>query len=128
MSTLSIIASACGSFEDFVVEADPNKVNESSHCCLMDYIAEWIISGHGVKACAGDFQTYLIAVIGIIEQWMTHPNILRFVPEDSVDPNVIPRHVASIWRDYRPGDGAKHYALDQYWFTQQVFDYCHPQQ
>lgn len=110
-----------GSFQRWVEKTPPEELGEARfHRCLMDYIEAWVTSGEGIRACASDYQTYLTAVIVIIQMWTRDPSVLQHLTDDEV-PVVTPRHVDSIL-----GSAGMPNGLDPYWFARQVFNFCHP--
>lgn len=124
MSSEFVVYEVHTSFENFCVETPPEKLGESrGHTCLMDYIRAWIHSGEGIRTCAGDYQTYLLTVIAIIEQWTREPSVLRYLTDEE-EPEAIERRVSSIFGD----DGPRHIALDEHWFAKCAFWYLHPRE
>src|SRR5882672_5285803 len=80
MSSDSIATMALGSFTEFVMELPPVKLATKEETSLAGYIHAWVRSGHGVRACLADFQTYLTALPVIIDHWMRDPEVLDYVP------------------------------------------------
>ncbi len=118
MSTVFFERFVCVSFENFVVELPPEKLGDRSDRCLMDYVQAWVESGEGIRDCAGNFETYLLAVIAIINLWTERPEVLTYVPEDETSEN-IQRNVSSIF------GGNGRFALDRHWFAQLAFAQRH---
>ncbi|MFM9590283.1 hypothetical protein ACKI1J_14395 [Streptomyces scabiei] len=96
---------------------------------FMDCIAAWVKSGHGVRACAGDFQAYLMAITVLTAAW--HSNLAMF-DDEPVFPFVegkyaSQRPVSHSRREYscsahKASYGWEHEAFSQQWFAVQVFE------
>jgi hypothetical protein len=74
------------SFEDFINENNPQDLPLEWHQTLADYIRSWVLSGRGVRVCQGDYQTFTLAIIAIIEQWLTMPDMLDLLYNEEDDP------------------------------------------
>ncbi len=125
MSSSRAAIAAKNDFETFLEEIPPEKLDQifAKSPCLADLIAAWLRSDCGVRACHGDFETYLVAIIGIIDSWLRDPAILGHVVEQDEQGNqgAVLRRVSSIFGD----EGFRHRTLDRYFFASQVFDSLH---
>jgi hypothetical protein len=125
MSTESITSVAVASFCHFVRERPSSKFAGRELECLAGYIHAWVASGSGVRDCQADFQTYLVAVIGIIDHWHQKPTVLNYEPSEPVEsePPKISRRVDRIFVD---DNAAVPAILDPHFFQGQVFATLHP--
>ena len=53
------------------------KVN-CQELTLGNFIVTWLRDGDGVEACCANFETYLIGVVAIIEDWRHDPELLHY--------------------------------------------------
>jgi hypothetical protein len=105
------------SFSDFVTETPNDKLGIAREPdCLADFIESWVFHGVGIRACVGDFQTFTIAVLAIVDEWMKRPYMLDYVPESDDEP-IVERRVESFL-DER---GFRHRALDPHFFARCVY-------
>lgn len=117
MSNEWIAADATSSFSEFVVRVTNDELGiPGGPKCLADFIQAWIEHGYGVHCSQGDFQTYTIAVLAIVDEWIKHPHVLDYVPKDEDGP-IIERRVETFLGEH----GFRHRALDPYYFAQCVY-------
>jgi hypothetical protein len=130
MSAGSIAARAYDSFFKWCSETSPSaSSHDEERSCLADYIRDWVESGIGVRACLGDFQTFLIATTSIIDRWhkQIDDGLLDYAPAPDDDPealineDIIERRVERIL----PFGYSVHEILDLDWFTECVFNELH---
>ncbi|GAB3174070.1 hypothetical protein GCM10027059_45810 [Myceligenerans halotolerans] len=118
MSSSSIIRDVAGTS---FVQWCHHISGPAEHSCLMDYVFEWLESGDGIRACNGDWSTYLTALVGIVSKWHTRPGVTDYVDPDSGQ--LLQRRVSAIFDEL---DGHNHPALDRYQFEQMCFEYKYP--
>jgi hypothetical protein len=141
MSLDFIVGRVNDSFDSFITDRGPKGLSamRQQWCgckgfSLMDCIAAWVESGHGVRACAGDFQTYLIAIIMDTDAWhreadlFVNEPVYPFVEGEyaSLRPASLDRREHSCSSHADDNDLA-HRAYSQSWFATQVFDRLHPE-
>lgn len=129
MSADSIFRYTQNQFHEFVVRTPTSDlIVDFSHCredpsSLADYIQAWLASGHGVRACQGNFERFLIAFAGIIDEWLRHPDgfldYLEEVGDDDIRSH--PRSVSKLFRD----EDAERRALDRDFFDRCAFATLH---
>lgn len=71
--------------------------DEISTACLADVIRTWVWSGEGVRVCHGDYQTFLVAVIAIINDWHTHEDLLDYHDRSDEKPGLTERRTSKIF-------------------------------
>jgi hypothetical protein len=130
MSTESIQSIAVSSFYSFVQDTPSSAFAERDLQSLAGYIAKWVRAGHGVHDCQGDFQTFLIAVISIIDCWHREPGLLDYAPQDEESTRGIPpvqehRTVDRIF--YTDGETDDPAILDPHFYQGQVYATLHPE-
>lgn len=118
MSAELIAFHAIMSFRDFAVETPTDRLGVPGPTCLADFIQAWLYHGHGVGVCLGDFQTFTIAFIAIVNAWLKEPSMLDYVPDED-EPVVEERRVDTIFGD----QGYRHRALDPHFFARCTFGY-----
>lgn len=117
MSSRSIAVEAVASFAMWV---GYSKIDSR---CLSDFIYAWVASGEGIRACHGDYPTYLVGVIAIIEAW--HDGRLklnRLTPEDGE----IERQVSKMFDRDDELDDDYDGILDPHWFAHCTFNTLYP--
>jgi hypothetical protein len=131
MSTASIQSIAVSSFYSFVQDTPSSAFAERDLQSLAGYIAKWVRDGHGVHDCQGDFQTFLIAVVSIIDCWHRDPELLDYAPRDqepAPGSNSLAREHRTVDRifqtDGKAGDPA---ILDPHFYQAQVYATLHPE-
>jgi hypothetical protein len=127
MSMKSVSGRAYDSFLRYCRETPPSMMfPDDPHDFLADYIRSWVKSGHGVRACLGDFQTFLMAVTAIIHYWHKEPMTLVYAPED-VDGNVDETKVVerTIHNIFPAGASIVHEIFDPDFFTECAFNELH---
>ena len=126
MSSASVSFTVIDSFRRFLDKTDPSKVPSGKNHCLADFIQAWVDSGHGVRACRGDFQTFLVAVSALTHYWHHDPSVLDYLPSDGdegVDESgVIERRVRFI---FPPGQAVNHVIFDPDFFAGHTFNELH---
>jgi hypothetical protein len=125
MSSAKIITEVESSFRGFceVTSSDQVRtfVGGKKTYCLMDFVQAWIESGVGIRACNGDHHTYLIGLVGIIDEWRQHPSITDYVDLESN--RSVQRRASSVF----DGElGHNHFAFEQFWFEEQAFMHKYP--
>jgi hypothetical protein len=117
MSGVSIADNGISSFHDYTAETSPEELVRHlgyEPACLADFIKAWVQSGEGVRACIGDFQTFLITVIAVIDEWRTDPVLLDYVTDDS---HIIERRPTTIFGER----DLAHDILDPHFFATRKF-------
>jgi len=124
MSTGLIAEDAVESFFGFVYNTPDSALSRRERGCLAGFIQAWIASGEGIRATNGDFQTYLIAVVCIINRWM-QGYLLDYDPRDE-SPRVERRVDKLLW------DGAGFIdrnntisILDPDFYRAELFEFLH---
>lgn len=107
MSVAYVLAEARRSFGDYVIKtptADFPLVGEPTY--LADYIEAWVKSGHAAHASQGNFERYLIGVVGIIDEWIRNPeHVINYIEDLDVDEDAeedvrtVERRVSSLFRE-----------------------------
>lgn len=127
MSVAFVASNAITSFLDYTSKTATTELPLIGEpACLADYIQAWVVSGHGVRACQGNFETYLIAVVAVINEWVQCPdhtlNYVEYVedPPDE-DVRVIERRVSKVFRD----DDPQRLILDRDFFAFWAFRALH---
>lgn len=85
MSGATIADSGMSSFQDYTASTSPESLRRhlgDEPTCLADYIQAWVQCGEGIRWCIGDFQTFLITVIGIVSEWKSDVRLLDYVTSD----------------------------------------------
>jgi|GEM_PF-3361805 hypothetical protein len=119
MSVAFVASNTVTSFLDYTSKTATTELPLAwEPVCLADYIQAWVVSGDGVRACQGNFETYLVAVVAIINEWIEHPdhtlNYVEYVEEPAdEDDRVIERRVSKLFRD----DDQHRFILDRDFFT-----------
>lgn len=132
MSSVSISFRVVWSFRDFLDKTDPSQVPSGKNHCLADFIQAWVESGHGVRACLGDFQTFLIAVSALTHYWHQEPSTLDYLPSsggedgDIDESSVVERRVRYIFPPH--GQAADHVIFDPDFFAAHTFRELHGKQ
>ena len=125
MSSASVSFTVIDSFRRFLDKTDPSKVPSGKNHCLADFIQAWVDSGHGVRACRGDFQTFLVAVSALTHYWHQDSTVLDYLPSDGdgVDESrVVERRVRFI---FPPGQAVNHVIFDPDFFAGHTFIELH---
>lgn len=116
-------------FHLFVVRTPTSDlIVDFCHCredptSLADYIQAWLASGHGVRACQGNFERFLIAFAGIVDEWLRHPDDFLDYLEEIGDDD-IRRHPRSVSKLFRDKDTERR-VLDRDFFDRCVFATLH---
>jgi hypothetical protein len=124
MSAESIASYVTRSFENYAAETPSNDLCMGANpVCVADFIRGWAESGRGVRACQGDFQTFTIAIITIVDKWLNEPGFLDYETEQPNHPETtsIKRHVETIFGNA----GYKHRILDPHFFAACTFQELH---
>jgi hypothetical protein len=128
MSGSSIADNGLSSFEAYTAETSPEQVHKhlaDEPVCLADYIQAWVQSGDGVRQCNGDFQTFLITVIGIIDEWRTDERFLDYVTSEHERSTsaltAIKRRPKTVFGER----GMDHVILDPHFFATRTFRWLH---
>ena len=128
MSGSSIASEGYVSFEEYTANSSPETVY--SHLgyeptCLGDYIKAWLASGEGIRACIGDYQTFLMAVIAIIDGWLSDEKFLDYVTGEDEQaaggPEFIERRPQAIFNKR----GLDHDIMDPHFFATRLFRWLH---
>jgi hypothetical protein len=81
-------ARAASNFSEWSVDTSTPDLGLSGEpSCLTDFLYAWLKSGHGVRACHGDFTTFLCAIPIIIEEWLTLDRKLNYL--EDLDPDTL---------------------------------------
>jgi len=128
MSGTSIADNGVCSFHDYTAETSPEELRRhlgSEPTCLADFIKAWTQSGEGVRACIGDFHTFLITVIAIIDEWRTDPVVLDYVTDDEISETsgyrIIERRPEALFGERN----LAHDILDPHFFATWTFRVLH---
>ncbi|MBJ6647140.1 MULTISPECIES: hypothetical protein [unclassified Streptomyces] len=124
MSAASIARRVNYDFEDFTATTSTEEIRFSDQACLADYVEAWVRCGRGVRVCCGDFQTFMIALTAIIDDWIADSSILDYVkenPDPEESSEIVPRRVSSIFGKM----GMSHRVLDPDFFATQTFHELH---
>jgi hypothetical protein len=131
MANFMIGGNAAASFREFCDQMPAAGISESTgktgrDCsCLMDFVEAWLQDGPGIDICNGDYGTYMIALVGIIDEWVNWPNITDYaiVPEDlNEEDQMVERRVSKIFAD----ESLQHRAFDRYCFERLAFARMYP--
>ncbi|WP_370943296.1 hypothetical protein AB5J62_29915 [Amycolatopsis sp. cg5] len=83
------------SFEAFAHKTPTSALVRLSknELALGNFIVAWLRDGDGVEACCGDFTTYLIGVVAIMDYWRFDPGFLDYIElKPGRDPGSMDRH------------------------------------
>lgn len=120
MSAASIAKRVNYDFGDFTATTSTEEIRFGDPACLADYVEAWVRCGRGVRVCCGDFQTFMIALTVIIDNWLTEATFLDYVkenPDPEESEEIIPRRVGGIFGKM----GMQHRVLDPDFFDMQTF-------
>jgi hypothetical protein len=127
MSSWSISNRVVDSFIRYCNETPPSAMfPDYPHDYLADFILCWVESGHGVRACLGDYQTYLTAIPALIHAWHWTPMITDYAPavgDGGLDESaVIERRVEHV---FSRQVNVTHRTLDPDFFAECAFRELH---
>ncbi|MFK4102904.1 hypothetical protein ACI2L1_23020 [Streptomyces sp. NPDC019531] len=124
MSSASIAKRALYDFTDFTATTPTEDLHLDDPPCLADYVCDWVRSGRGVRACRGDFTTFMIALPAIIDEWLKHESSLNYVKEnhESDECEIVERRVSSIFGRL---NSYGHHVLDPDFFAMCTFTELH---
>jgi hypothetical protein len=138
MSAKSIAARVITSFDTFCIRTSTKELGSlgirtprgrNGPEFLADYIEGWLRSGHGVRACHGNFPTYLVALTVIIDYWLKNPGVTAYMLEGRSDDEhrYIERRVTVIFGNQEFGDtnAYLHRILSPDFFAECVFSERH---
>lgn len=127
MSAHSIAKVAVRSFETYTEDTPTKDMwTPGGLTCFADFVYVWLRSGKGVRACQFNWETFLIALHGLIDNWMSDPKVTDYVEGRSEEdegngPIIVTRLVDSIFGE----SGLEHRILDPHFFAQCVFTELH---
>lgn len=124
MSGASIADNGISSFHDYTATTSPEKLRGHlgyEPVCLADFIKAWVQSGEGVRACIGDFHTFLITVIAVIDDWRTDPVVLDYVTDDD---QIVERRPTTLFGER----DLEHDIIDPHFFATWKFRVLHGRQ
>lgn len=112
------------SFDSFLVETPTVDLKLGLNPpCLADFIDAWVRDGEGVRVCMGSYETFLVAVILITEEWVNRPGCLDYLKCDA-DGNieeVFERRVTSVFGEA----SVRHRILNPDFFAMCAFSELH---